>query len=168
MGIVTTNLLNRFWEKGVKPIREALNGKLDTSQVVESTEITESGFVMDGKTASEEFAKLNSNFKKESGKANVPSAVLTKACTVSGLEPGLYLINAGGAYDISTTESCTMAIVINNTILNTVRNTMAGGGQMCICSLANITDRDTISVSTYNGHASAVNFNYNIQLVRLR
>lgn len=59
MGIITTNLLNRFWTKGIKPIKESLTKKLDTSKVIASTNITELGFVMDGKTAAEELAELN-------------------------------------------------------------------------------------------------------------
>ncbi len=59
MKIITTNLLNRFWNHGIKPIKEELTGKLSASKVVESPNITESGFVMDGKTASEQIAELN-------------------------------------------------------------------------------------------------------------
>ena len=59
MGIITTNLLNRFWKKGIKPIRESLDEKVEVSKIIESTNITEPGFVMDGRTASEEFSELN-------------------------------------------------------------------------------------------------------------
>ena len=51
MGIITTNLLNRFWKKGIKPIRESLDEKVEVSKIIESTNITEPGFVMDGRTA---------------------------------------------------------------------------------------------------------------------
>lgn len=51
---VTINLLNRFWENGIKPIKEALGGK-----IIDSTNITEPGFIMDGKTTSDALAELN-------------------------------------------------------------------------------------------------------------
>lgn len=59
MKVVTTNLLNRFWKNGVIPIKYAISSKFDTSKIVKSANITEEGFVMDGKTASEKFAELN-------------------------------------------------------------------------------------------------------------
>lgn len=63
MKVVTTNLLNRFWKNGIRPIIEGVANKVDTSKIVQSTNITEDGFLMDGKTASEEFAELNRKFK---------------------------------------------------------------------------------------------------------
>lgn len=65
MGIVTTNLLNRFWRNGIKPIKEALDDKIDSSKIVKSTEISEEGFLMDGKSASEALNQLNSNIVNE-------------------------------------------------------------------------------------------------------
>lgn len=64
MKVVTTNLLNRFWKNGVIPIKYAISSKFDTSKIVKSANITEEGFVMDGKTASEKFAELNGKFDK--------------------------------------------------------------------------------------------------------
>lgn len=61
MKVITTNLLNRLWQNGIKPIKTALDGKISTSKIVKSTNITQEGFLMDGKTASEKFAELNSN-----------------------------------------------------------------------------------------------------------
>lgn len=82
MGLVSANRLNRFWQKGVKPIKDAIGvlealstvdkttlvaainelatGKFDVSKIVASTNITEPGFAMDGKTASEALAELYS------------------------------------------------------------------------------------------------------------
>lgn len=62
MKIITTNLLNRFWKNGIKPIKEELANKLSASKVVESPNITEEGFVMGGRTASEQLAELNGKF----------------------------------------------------------------------------------------------------------
>ena len=83
MGLVSGNRLNRFWQRGVKPIKDAIGvlsalstvdkttlvaainelaeGKFDVAKLVASTNITEPGFAMDGKTASEAFAELYSN-----------------------------------------------------------------------------------------------------------
>lgn len=59
MKVITTNLLNRFWKNGVKPIKDAVELKFDTSKILKSANITEEGFVMDGKTVTEQFAELN-------------------------------------------------------------------------------------------------------------
>ena len=82
MGLVSGNRLNRFWQKGVKPIKDAIGvlsalstvdkstlvaavnelaeSKFDVAKLVASTNITEPGFAMDGKTASEAFTELYS------------------------------------------------------------------------------------------------------------
>lgn len=35
MKVVTTNLLNRFWKNGIKPIMEGVAKKIDTSKIVQ-------------------------------------------------------------------------------------------------------------------------------------
>ena len=89
MGLVSGNRLNRFWQRGVKPIKDAIGvlsalstvdkttlvaainelaeGKFDVAKLVASTNITEPGFAMDGKTASEAFAELYSNTELVTG-----------------------------------------------------------------------------------------------------
>lgn len=54
-----------------KNVQEQLSEKIDSSKIVKSTEITEEGFLMDGKIASEKFAILNGKF-----------------ATVKGISPG--------------------------------------------------------------------------------
>lgn len=61
MKVISTNRLNRFWQKGILPIKNALTNKFDKSKILAQREITEAGCVMDGKTASEYFDELNSN-----------------------------------------------------------------------------------------------------------
>ncbi len=79
MKVITTNLLNRFWENGIKPIKTALGGKLDVSKVIKSTNITENGFVMDGKTAADAFAQLNKNITTSLVLKNVDTTTCTSA-----------------------------------------------------------------------------------------
>ena len=75
MKVITTNLLNRFWKNGVAPIKSELSGKLDKSKIVASTTIAEEGMVMDGKIASQEFAKLNGDLGPvKSDVANIKTA----------------------------------------------------------------------------------------------
>lgn len=65
MKVITTNLLNRFWKNGIKPIKDALAGKLDTSRIVNSLLTTEAGFALDarqGKELKDQVDELNSNF----------------------------------------------------------------------------------------------------------
>lgn len=88
MGFISTNLLNRFWTKGCKPIKTAVDTvntnigtlsslktsvktnlvsaindlvskKFDIANIVASINITKSGYLMDGKTASEAIDKLS-------------------------------------------------------------------------------------------------------------
>lgn len=62
MKVISTNRLNRFWQKGVLPIKNALANKFDKSKILAQRKITEAGYVMDGKTASEYFDELNRKF----------------------------------------------------------------------------------------------------------
>ena len=62
MKVVTTNLLNRFWKNGVKPIKDALTGKVDSSRIVNSLLATEAGFALDarqGKVLNDKVTELN-------------------------------------------------------------------------------------------------------------
>lgn len=53
------NLLKLLWTKWIKPITGDIANKVDKSKIVGSVNITEPGFLMDGKTASDEFSELN-------------------------------------------------------------------------------------------------------------
>lgn len=69
MKVITTNLLNRFWKNGVKPIKEAVTGKLDASKVVNSLLATEEGFALDatqGKALKDQVDELNRKLDQES------------------------------------------------------------------------------------------------------
>lgn len=59
MKIVTTNLLNRFWKNGVKPIRDALAGKFDKTKLSNNMLTTEQGFALDARQGPVIMAKLN-------------------------------------------------------------------------------------------------------------
>lgn len=106
MKVVTTNLLNRFWKNGVMPIKNALVSKFDTSKIVKSANITEEGFVMDGKTASEQFAELNGNietlasnvFLKTEGFGSIASGMNLNTVTV----PGLYFCTGTDGRPVSS------------------------------------------------------------------
>lgn len=65
MKVVTTNLLNRFWKNGVKPIKDALTSKIDSSKIVNSLLTTAAGFALDarqGKVLDDKITQLNSKF----------------------------------------------------------------------------------------------------------
>lgn len=64
MKVVTTNLLNRFWKNGVKPIKDALTNKVDSSKIVNSLLTTAAGFALDarqGKVLDDKITELNRN-----------------------------------------------------------------------------------------------------------
>ena len=63
MKVITTNLLNRFYKNGVKPIKDALAKKLDTSKVINNLTTTTAGYALDarqGKALDEEISELKS------------------------------------------------------------------------------------------------------------
>lgn len=110
MKVITTNLLNRFWKNGVKPIKDSLTAKVDTSKIVNSLLTTAAGFALDarqGKVLDDKITSLNSNLSllgSEMYGTKVDS--ITKAHAMSELAgitipAGTYLL---GAYfsDIST------------------------------------------------------------------
>lgn len=49
MRLVTTNLLNRFWGNGVKPIMAALGNKLEASRIVNNLLTTVAGYALDAR-----------------------------------------------------------------------------------------------------------------------
>lgn len=64
MKIITTNLLNRFWVNGVKPIQTAVAKKLDTAKIANNRTTTASGYALDarqGKALQDAIDELNSN-----------------------------------------------------------------------------------------------------------
>lgn len=103
MGLVSGNRLNRFWKKGVKPIKDAIGvltalstvdketlvgainelaeKKFDAEKVIASTNITEPGFAMDGKAASEAITELYSKLEYEA--FNVTLTENTEGVSVS-------------------------------------------------------------------------------------
>ena len=49
MKVITTNLLNYFWKNGVKPIKDAMGGKLDASKVANNLTTTGTGYALDAR-----------------------------------------------------------------------------------------------------------------------
>lgn len=159
MGIITTNLLNRFWKKGIKPIRESLDEKVEVSKIIESTNITEPGFVMDGRTASEEFSELNrklpSDYYTESKSANIsPNNWVTINSAV--LKNGIYDVKANVSYSVSVDVSIVLSIETDpytNTV--SVRGSMGGGGGLYVSNLIDARNRNiTVNVKTLHVNSS--------------
>ena len=62
MKVITTNRLNRFWKNGVKPIKDALANKLNTSSIVNNLLTTAAGYALDarqGKALDDKISALN-------------------------------------------------------------------------------------------------------------
>lgn len=71
MKVVTTNLLNRFWTNGVKPIKDALTNKVDSSKIVNSLLTTAAGYALDacqGKALDDKITELNRKSIKSASK----------------------------------------------------------------------------------------------------
>ena len=70
MKVITTNLLNRFWKNGVKPIKDSLSSKVNVSDIVNNLTTTAANKALDarqGKALKTEIDSLNSNWEKLGG-----------------------------------------------------------------------------------------------------
>ncbi len=64
MKVITTNLLNRFWKNGVKPIKDSLSSKVNVSDIVNNLTTTAANKALDarqGKALNDKITTLNSN-----------------------------------------------------------------------------------------------------------
>ncbi len=156
MKVVTTNLLNRFWKNGIVPIKNALAGKLDASKVVASRNITEPGYVMDGKTASEALAELNRNItdlftadtnyvdgfqairvgslvvlngatKKGIQITSAPKTIVTIPASVAPKRSGACSLSFNNRNDVATYEILARTITTGIQIYTTAASLTAGG-----------------------------------------
>lgn len=67
MKVITTNLLNRFWKNGVKPIKDSLSSKVNVSDIVNNLTTTAANKALDarqGKALKTEIDSLNSNLSQ--------------------------------------------------------------------------------------------------------
>lgn len=65
MKVITTNLLNRFWKNGVKPIKDDVVKKLNTANVINNLLATAAGYALDarqGKILDDKITELNGNY----------------------------------------------------------------------------------------------------------
>lgn len=92
MKVITANRLNRFWKKGILPIKE---GKLDKGNVLNALTATEEGYALDarqGKLLDEKISYLSSN----------SDGVIGSIIAYMGKNaPNNYLPCNGGIYNIS-------------------------------------------------------------------
>ena len=68
MKVITTNRLNRFWKNGVKPIKDALANKLNTSSIVNNLLTTAAGYALDarqGKALDDKITALNGSLSNK-------------------------------------------------------------------------------------------------------
>lgn len=64
MKLIHSNLLNRFWERGIVPIKTEMEKKIATSKIVNNLLTTKAGYVLDarqGKVLQDQVAEINSN-----------------------------------------------------------------------------------------------------------
>lgn len=64
MRLINTNLLNYFYKNGIKPLKDALVGKLDKNRLVNNMLTTEEGFALDarvGPVVQKQIDEINSN-----------------------------------------------------------------------------------------------------------
>ena len=71
MGLVNMNLLNYLWETGIKPIKNAIAEKLDSSKAANNLLTTEEGFYLDARQGPEIMSMIeeqNSNLSELDGR----------------------------------------------------------------------------------------------------
>lgn len=138
MKVITTNRLNRFWTNGVKPIKDTLASKLNTSSVVNHLLTTAAGYVLDarqGKVLDDKIAVLNG---KLGYTANVTTVTLN-GWTVQWQNAGagyIYVrltrtvrkLEGGSAYTEITNLPFTVAFSQCIPITNIVATTVVGSG----------------------------------------
>lgn len=64
MKVITTNLLNRFWKNGVKPIKDSLSSKVNVTDIVNNLTTTVANKALDarqGKALDDKILELNRN-----------------------------------------------------------------------------------------------------------
>lgn len=147
MKVVTTNLLNRFWKNGVKPIKDALTNKVDSSKIVNSLLTTAAGFALDarqGKVLDDKITELNRKSKVKVYKKTytVAASSTSKVETLTNATVGIpSSATIEGIIALAQTgEPHTYtASTINNSIY--VRNGWAGGSaQIPVIAIVVYTD----------------------------
>lgn len=66
MKVITTNLLNRFWKNGVKPIKDSLSSKVNVTDIVNNLTTTVANKALDarqGKALDDKILELNRNLE---------------------------------------------------------------------------------------------------------
>lgn len=140
MKVITTNLLNRFWKNGVKPIKEAVSGKLDASKVVNSLLATEEGFALDatqGKILKEQVDELNRKLQADDDwstysdngwtlryrhiTANLISVEISKTSTGNNVAVAGNLIMAGIPFNVAFSQSVQCVMDVSGSIVGNGR-----------------------------------------------
>ncbi len=99
MGLVNMNLLNYLWETGIKPIKNAIAEKLDSSKAANNLLTTEEGFYLDARQGPEIMSMIeeqNSNLSELRGdltaiskykdiNVTVPNGDIVGTTTVTGV-----------------------------------------------------------------------------------
>ncbi len=113
MKVVTTNKLNRFWKKGIKPVIDSIADKFDKAKLANNCLTTEEGFALDarqGTALQGEINEINSNLgfvllpnfgNQHSGCIVCNPAAKTVSITL-GLYSGTSFANKTLIYNIST------------------------------------------------------------------
>ncbi len=158
MKVITTNLLNRFWKNGVRPIKEALEGKINTSKVVKSKNITEEGFLMDGKTASEAITGLENDKTSFPDYNNIQSL---SGNPVTMTEDGyVRLMHRASVARIST-------IQVNGVLVN--RTYMPSGSSFaCSTPLIPVKTGDIVNIISDTASAGGQNYQTNVHFIPIK
>ncbi len=137
MKVVTTNLLNRFWKNGVKPIKEALTGKLDSSRIINSLLATEAGFALDarqGKVLDDKLTELDGNIDALNGTDCAAGSALKFRTIPSGQNPtygaystGLYVY---GGYSTGAPDDWAGVILSLRLPVGTMKYAFTFGGKI--------------------------------------
>ncbi len=115
-------------------VQKQIDEKINISKIVRSTEISESGFLMDGMTASEKFVELTDVLKILNGQSGAEGSALTFRTIPSGQNPtygaystGLYVY---GGYTVGAPDDWAGVILSLNISAGVMKYAFTFGGQI--------------------------------------
>lgn len=134
MKVITTNLLNRFWKNGVKPIKDSLSSKVNVSDIVNNLTTTAANKALDarqGKALNDKITTLNSNLSQGgSGYSKLPDGTF--------IQYGFFGGNSVTNGSKNATVQTTFPFAFANTAPVAISVTPANANFLNSCSIDNI------------------------------
>lgn len=163
MRLINTNLLNYFYKNGIKPLKDAISGKLDMSKIANNLLTTVSGYALDarqGKVVQDEIDGINSNLSELEGRFRyIPPFTAEKQTGIFN-----YILGFGLMLFIPYTFSYNEAILSNlrmfdeantwNNVSGSFHGSVAAGGILFAIPTSSVEGMQFINHYSYGGQFS--------------